>query len=217
MNPPRMKWLDRLERLFGSWTITQFPLFIVAATGTVYLLSFIQPQLSGRLELYPAAVFAGEWWRVFTFLFVPPAMGPFWMVFWLFLVYQIAQALETEWGEFKFCFFYFVGALAMVLASLFIAEAPLSNMPLHTTLFLAFATLFPEFEVLLFFIIPVKVKYLAWISWAFVVWGLLTGSAVTRIGLTASLFNYFLFFGPMVLESAKLRWEVWRNRSRFRE
>ena len=188
-----MRWLDRLERHFGSWSIPQFPLFIAAANGVIYLLAQVQPHFIQRLILDPAAVGAGEWWRVVTFLFVPPAWGPIAMVFWLYLLYTYAQTLEQEWGEFKFCFFYLIGAVATVLASLFIVQEPLSSVALNTTLFLAFATLFPDFELLLFFILPVKVKYLGWVAWAVIAWSFVTGGFVTRVGIAASLFNYFLF------------------------
>src|ERR1017187_8080076 len=95
----RMKWLDSLERRFHWLTIPQFPLFIATATGLIYLMSQIEPGFVQRLALDPVAVRAGEWWRIFTFLFVPPAISPFFIVFWLLLLYQYSQALENAWGE----------------------------------------------------------------------------------------------------------------------
>ncbi len=211
-----MKWLDRLERRFGAWSIPEFPLFIVAANGLIYLLMQTQPLFYDKLLLDPYAVRHGEWWRVATFLFVPPPMSALFMVFWLYLLYQYAQALEQAWGEFQFCFFYLTGAVATALAALFVVHATLSNIPLNTTLFLAFATLFPDFELLLFFILPVKVKYLAWIIWATVIYSLIFGSPGTRVGILASLINYFIFFGRELFEKVRLRWDVYRNRQRFK-
>jgi len=210
-----MRWLDALERRFGDWAIPQFPLFIALISGAVYLMGYAKPETLGRLQLDPAAVFAGEWWRIFTFLFVPAVQSPFWLILWLFVMYQFTQALEQAWGAFRFCFFYFFGAAVMVIASLWIVGAPLSNAPLYTTIFLAFATLYPELEVLLFFIIPVRVKYLAWITWILVGVTFLMGGIVTKVGILASLANYFLFFGPSLWESLRLRIEVYRNRRRF--
>ena len=81
------------------------------------------------------------------FSFCPPLrINPLFLVLWLYLLYQYARVLENEWGEFRFCLFYLIGALATVLTSLFVVHAPLSNVPLNTTLFLAFATLYPEFS-----------------------------------------------------------------------
>lgn len=212
-----MRWVDRLERTFGQWSIPQFPLFIVAANGVIFLLSFRQPYFAYKLLLYPEAVRAGEWWRLLTFLFVPGFSDPISLVFWLYLVYMCARALENAWGEFQFCVYYLLGAAALALASLFIAGTSLSNMPLNFSLYLAFATLFPDFELMLFPIFfPVKVKYFGWMIWLVLAWKILFGSFVVRVAIGASLFNYFLFFGPDLWESAKLKIEVMKNRRRFR-
>ena len=211
-----MRWLDALERRFGDWAIPQFPLFIVAATGAVYILSLSRPEFVDRLTLDPLAIRAGEVWRVFTFLFVPSIRQPIWLLLWLFVTYQFAQALEAAWGSFRFCFFYFFGAGATVLASLLAVHAPLSNTSLNTSLFLAFATLYPDLEVLLFFILPVKVKFLAWITWVVIALSFILGDALTRAAIVASLANYFLFFGPDIGKNVSLRWQVYQNRRRLK-
>lgn len=211
-----MRWLDHLERRFGAWAIPRFALFIVMANGLIYLLAMARPEFIDRLLLDPGAVRQGEVWRIITFLFVPPRLGPLWMMFWLLLLYQFALALENEWGDFRFCVFYAIGALATIVAALWVVGTTLSNVPLNTTLFLAFATLFPDFELLLFFILPVKVKYLAWLTWLGMLWALVRGSTITRVAIGASLVNYVLFFGPQIWEIVALKWEVLRNRRRFR-
>jgi hypothetical protein len=210
-----MRLLDWLERRFGTWTIPQFPLFIVMANGLIFLLSQANPMFSERLRLNPEAIGQGEFWRLVTFLFIPPGWG-FWTLLWLLFVYQIAQALEQAWGEFRFLIFYAIGGLATIAAALWLG-ATLSNVPLNTTLFLAFATLFPNYEVLLFFILPIRVKYLGAFTWATLLLSLILGTFVTRIAIVASLVNYMLFFGPQISVNLRLRWEVYRNRRRFRE
>lgn len=211
-----MSFLDRLERRFGAWAIPQFALFIVMANGLIYLLTQAQPDFPSRLMLNPDAIRQGEVWRVLTFLFVPPRIDPLSTAFWLLLLYQCAQALEHEWGDFRFCVFYGIGALVTALASL-ASGIPLSNVPLNITLLLAFATLFPNFQLLLFFIIPVKIKYLAAATWLGIAWTLATGSMITRVAIGASLVNYALFFGSQIWDGVKLRYEVYRNRRRFRD
>lgn len=212
-----MNWLDRLERRFGDWAIPHFALFIVMANGLIYLLSRVEPGFYSRLILDPQAVLLhAEVWRVITFLFVPPLLGPLGLAFWLLLLYQYGQALEHEWGDFRFCVFYAIGALATIVAALWIVGDTVSNLPLNTTIFLAFATLYPDFELLLFFILPVKVKYLAWLIWLGFAWSLLTGNAATRVTILAALVNYGVFFGPQHWETIRLKWEVYRNRKRFR-
>lgn len=211
-----MSFLDRLERRFGDWAITQFALFIVVANGVIYLISQARPEFIDQLILDPAAVRHGEFWRLFTFLFIPPQMSFIWMAFWLLVLYQFALALENEWGNFRFCIFYAVGALAMILAAFFIVGDTLSNVPMNTTLFLAFATLFPDFQLYLFFILPVKVKYLAALTWLWLAVSFVLGSWVTRVTIAASLVNYAVFFGPDLWQKAQLKWEVYKNRKRFR-
>ncbi len=210
-----MSFLNRLERRFGEWVIPQFPLFIVAATGVIYLLSQAQGDFVTHLTLNPDAVRQGEFWRLVTFLFVPPPMGPLWLAFWLYLLYQYAQALEHAWGAFRFFVFFGIGVAATIVAALAVGRT-LSNMPLYTTLFLAFAALFPNFELLLFFILPVKVKYLAWMIWAGLAWSLWAGNLVTRVAIAASLLNYSLFFGAHHWDTLRLKVQVYRNRKRFK-
>ena len=204
-----MRWLDALERRFGDWAIPQFPLFISVAPAAVYFLAQARPEFIYRLTLDPVAIRAGELWRVATFLFVPPWQNLFMLLLWLFVTYQFAQALEQAWGAFRFCFFYLFGAIVTALAAVFIINAPL-----NTSLFLAFATLYPDVEVLLFFIIPLKVKYLAWLTWLGVLMSFILGNTVTRVGIAASLANYLLFFGPGIWSAILLKWQVYRNRRR---
>jgi membrane associated rhomboid family serine protease len=214
-----MRWLDSLERRFHWFTIPQFPLFIATANGLIYLMAQFEPVFVRRLLLDPIAIVtAGEWWRVVTFLLVPPMnMNPIFLVFWLLMLYRIAQDLENAWGEFRFFFFYLIGAIATVTAALFISHEPVGNVPLNTTLFLAFATLFPDFGLLVF-PLPwsIKVKYIAWFFWFTTAVSFFLGSFGSRVAIGASLSNYALFFGADIGRAARLRWEVYRNRRRFR-
>lgn len=96
--------------------------------------------------------------------------------------------LEREWGTAKFNVFYGLGILLNVVVGflLYAVTAPLYPshlLPLLTTasmtyvnlsLFFAFATLYPNMQVLLFFIIPIKIKWLAWIDAALFGWSVLS-------------------------------------------
>jgi hypothetical protein len=216
VHSPTMRWLDRLERRFGEWAIPQFPLFIVAANGMIYLLTLTNPLLYSKLVLNVDAVRAGEVWRLVTFLFVPPMYGPISMAFGLALIYYYGLALERAWGEFKFCFYYLAGGLATVLTAFFIVGETLPNIPLNTSIFLAFATLFPNFEVSFFYLFSFPVKYLAYLIWAATAYELLFGGTLLRAAVGASLFNFVIFFGPELMDGLRLRWQVYRNRRRFR-
>lgn len=197
-------WLDRLDRAFGDWALPDPAATLVGLNAAVWVLSLVKADFPARLTLEPALVVSGEVWRLVTFLVIPPAMSPAWMVFWLLMLYSYAQALEAEWGEFRFEVFYAVGAAATVAASAFLGYG-LSNVPLNLSLFLAFAELFPEVRLYLFFVIPMKVQWLAWAAWAGVGAQLAFGGWGTRLSLLAGLANWILFFGPGRLADLRRR------------
>lgn len=207
-------WIDRLERRFGDWSFPNLAVFIVGMNGAVWGLSIIKPEFPALLTLDPSRILAGEWWRVFTFLFLPPKLSPFFMMFWLYLLWLYAQALENEWGEFRFTVFYAVGVTATILMSLAVGVG-LSNITLHSTIFLAFAALYPDFELLLFFILPVKVKWLAGFTWVLLALSFVTGGWITRAALASGLLNYVLFFGKDHYD-AVMHWRrVRKNKKRY--
>lgn len=195
-------WLDKLERSFGAWAPPNPAVYLVGMNAAVWALSIFKPEFPERLALEPALIMSGEVWRLVTFLFIPPEMTPFWMVFWLLVFYSFAQALENEWGEFKFTVYYAVGAAATVAASAALGTG-LSSVPLNTSLFLAFARLFPDVELYIFFVLPVKVRWLAWISWGVLGLNLLLGSWATRLALLAGVANWALFFGREAFEELR--------------
>jgi hypothetical protein len=204
---------DRLGPFEG---IDGLPMIIVASNALVYLFELMQPGLMGTLVLSPGAVAAGEWWRLLTFLFVPPPMSPLFMLFWLYLLHTYASALEEEWGTFRFTAFYFVGAGLTALLGFVPAHGLVPNVYLNASLFLAFAALFPDFELLLFFVLPLKVKYLGYATWLWMGWSFLTGGALERLAVAAAVANYLLLLGPDLWDKAALFLEVRRNRRRWR-
>lgn len=209
------EWSRRLERRFGGWAFPQLAAFIVFMNAAVWILSLLKPEFPYLLALSPANIKAGQVWRLFTFLFIPPAMSPLWMIFWLILFYQFAQALEHEWGDFQFNLFYGIGAAATIGVSFWLGVG-LSNVILNASVFLAFATLYPDFELLIFFILPVKVKWLAALTAAGIAWAAIAGSSYERWAVAAGLANYAVFFGPGWWEKARFRLEVLKNRRRYK-
>lgn len=208
--------MRRLPARWGRFQgIEGLPLFIVATHGIVYLYELISPGLMSLLVLSPSAVYAGDVWRLFTFLFVPPPLHPIFMIFWLYLLYIFATALESEWGSFRFTVFYAVGFIATSSVGLLPVWGIVHNVYLNTSLFLAFATLFPEFELLLFFFLPVKVKYLGYLAWAWFAVSLLFGGLFVRLMVVAALLGYLIVLGPDIWETIQLRWQVHQNRKRW--
>ena len=211
-----MKFYQKLERYLSWMAIEDLPLYVVAASGLIYLFELMNPGFSNLLILDPARVLNGEIWRLLTFIFIPPPMHPLFIFFWLYLIYVFGMALEEAWGSFPFTLFYLLGILAHLVSAFFILKGPLYDTDLNLSLFLAFTILFPEMELLLFFIIPVKVKYLAILSWLWIVWQILTQPFIVGVATLVHLINYFIFFGPEHWRWIRLKWEVYQNRRRLR-
>jgi membrane associated rhomboid family serine protease len=200
------RWLARLERRFGRYAPGNLPFWIVAFSGLTFLTLFAKPSALQLLVLDPDAVAHGEVWRLLTFLFLPwgPANGP-WALFTIFallFLYTIGTSLEAEWGTFRFDLYYFIGVLGTVISSLLVG--PVTNEYINLSLLLAFATIFPEYEILLL-ILPMKVKWLGLLSGAFLVWSFITSGANVKAGIAAAMVNYLLFFARPLYERLRGR------------
>src|SRR3954468_13249554 len=150
--------LNRLERLFGRLAIPNISLYLVAGQVLFWSVAFLGYFNLERIALLPLAVRGGEPWRLITFLLLPPASSPVFIAFAWYMFWLMGSALEQYWGVFRYNLFIFVGwALTVGVAFLFPANYA-TNVFLGGSVFLAFAFLNPEFEMLIFFILPVKIK-----------------------------------------------------------
>ena len=199
-----MRWLDRLEQRFGRLGIPNLIFSITAGRALAYVIALRFPAYVDHLVLYPAAVWRGEVWRLATFLFTPPMGGLLVAIVELYFTFLVGSILERYWGDFKFTFYYLFGAVATALVSL-ILRVPLTPSFLNVSLFLAFATLFPDFTVLLFFIIPVKVKYLGWFSAGLMAWAFWASGLSGRMAILAAFGNYLIFFSPGLIDWVRRR------------
>lgn len=211
-----MPLLDRLERKLGRFAIKQLMTYIIGLNLLVYLLSLAYPESSapGLLYLDPRLVLQGEVWRLVTFVFIPPAASILWIAFILYFYYMVGTGLEHEWGSFRFNVFYLTGMLGTVLAA-FLTGAGSSALYLNLSLFLAFAYIYPDFEILLFLILPVKVKYLAWLNWLFLAFTVLTAPLAAKAAAVVAMGNYFIFFGADIISNMRNRGSAYRRTSRF--
>ena len=192
-----MSFLDKLERLFGRAAVAHLSLWLVI--GQVFVLL---SALLGRLDLsyfvlVPDLVRHGEWWRLITFIFMPPPPGMFGYIFTAFawyIFYLMGGALEGFWGEFRFNLFLFSGYVLTVAAAFLTPFAPTTNLFIAGSVFLAFAWLNPDFELAIFLILPVKIKWLALLTWLANAYYLVTGSWPLRLQILASVSNFLIFF-----------------------
>jgi hypothetical protein len=191
--------LARLERKLGRFAIPNLTYVIVAGMAAVYVLSMLKPEFQPALQLDLDEIRRGQVWRLFTYLFLPPRVSmcglpePIVMMFALYFIWLMGTNLENEWGSFKYNVFWLVGMIGTTVAAL-ITGGGATNQYLGATLFLAFATLFPDYQILFMFIIPVKVKWLALLSAIGLIASFLMGTWMARAAILAATGNYVLFF-----------------------
>lgn len=212
-----MKWLYKLEYKYGRRAIPGLMKIIAIGQLVVFALSFLLPKYNiiGLINLTRAGLLSGQVWRLVTFLFVPPQMSLFFTLISLYFYYFVGSALERAWGAFMFNAYYFIGALGALAAALITGMG--SNYYLNMSLFFAFAILYPDFEFLLFFVLPVKVKYLALLDAALFAWALITGTWAQRAAVIASLVNLIIFFGGNLTRYIKQQAAYAKTRRNFRE
>lgn len=210
-----MSLLDKLEKKYRRFGIPNLTLNLVIGQSLIYIL-----MMTGRINvnillLVPARVLQGEVWRLLSFLIVPPRTHPIFIFFALYLFYLMGTSLENYWGTFRYNIFLLIGYVATVTVSFLTPYYPATNVFLGGSVFLAFATLNPNFELALFFILPVKIKWLALLTWVGYFFQMIFGSWSTRLMVLASICNYLIFFGRDI--AARIRSHRWRMEREARE
>ncbi|HOP41509.1 MAG TPA: hypothetical protein PLI53_10755 [Geobacteraceae bacterium] len=189
-----MKLIGRLEKKLGRFAIPNITVYLIAGQTLFYVL-FMMGKLDRDLVWLSAdRLIAGEWWRLVTFPLDPPLQNPIFAFFAWYLFYLMGSALEELWGAFRYNLFLLAGYCLTVAASFVTPVFPVSNAFLGGSVFLAFAFLFPDFQLLLFFVLPVRIKWLALITWLGYGYLFLVGGLTARMMVLASVGNFLLFF-----------------------
>jgi len=195
INVPRMNWISSLEKRFGSWAIPNLTLYLMAvqAIGVALLIGGYVDYRD--MVLVGGLVQAGQWARLFSFMMIPKTLDPIWLLFAFYIFYLIGTSLERQWGIFRYNLFILIGYLLTVAVAFLSPGAIITNTYFLGCVFLAFATLFPNVEFRLFFILPVKVKWLGWLTAGAYILTLFSGDVGSRLGVVAAFATYFIFFG----------------------
>jgi len=210
-----MTLLDKLERRFGFLGIPGLTRIIVAFTALVWGLIWLNRDFGSALELDPARILHGEVWRLVTYIFLPQTLS-LWIILALWFLWFIGEGLERAWGAFRFTFYFLVGMVGTTAAAFFFG-ARFSNSMLFASLFFAFARFYPDEIIYVLFILPVKIKWLAWVFAAFLLLGFVVNSNSYRAALIAAFANYFIFFGPEIIHQVRHRHDVSTRRRRFED
>ena len=202
--------VDRFCALHPRFGIPNLMRVIVIGTVAVYLLMmFAGYEAISFLEFSLEGIKRFELWRLVTFIFVPSDGSPFWLAISLYLYHWIGSTLEQRWCTARFNLYYLSGVvltlLGATLASLLSGYHWLTvagTYYVNMSLFLAFAALYPNVQLLIFFVIPVKIKWLAWIDIAFFALGIVTslmaGSVIGVVLPIVALLNFAVFIWPEV-------------------
>jgi hypothetical protein len=197
-----MSFLSKLERSLGRFAIPHLSLYLVLGQVGVYLAIVMGRLDAGLLLFVPRLVLMGQWWRIFSFLLIPPATNIIFIGFAWWMFHLMGSALEEFWGNFRYNLFIFLGAALTVALSFLQLDMVVSNAFLAGSVFLAFAFLNPDFEMLLLFILPVKIKWLALLTWLFYGYEFVVGGWSGRLQVIAAVGNFLIFFGGDIVRNA---------------
>jgi hypothetical protein len=215
-----MTWLDRLERRIGFLAVPGLLRYVAFLTALVFILEKVNPGYLSILELNPAAVMQGQVWRLVTYIFIPQMASmlplPDWanVAFYVLFLWWMGNGLEASWGAFKLTLFYLLGVIGTTAAAFFFGAA-FSNFMLTASLFFAFARFYPDLVIYFAYILPLKVKWIAWFSAAILLLQIVFGSMQFRAAAICAMANYLIFFGPDLIREARTRRTVTSRRRRF--
>ena len=187
--------------------------WISLGPALVYLLTSIDPSKMLPYWLYfdRSLILRGQVWRLFSYVFLDFSSNILWLAIFLLCYYSLGRAIENIWGTLRFNLFYLTGILLMDVYCL-IFGGMASPYYLNLSLFLAYATLYPDAQFNLFFIIPVKARYLALFDLFFIFIGVFDYFPQNLFPVIA-LGNYFLAFGRDCLNLLPISWRVNANRA----
>lgn len=206
------RWLRRVVSALSFLSLPNLGPLICGLAILGFIGSTMLQAPMDRFVFDPQAVLRGEWWRFFAF---PTLTEPIWLLFFCMYVYFVYDMLEKSWGEAPVTIFTLFSYIMAIVASLVTGQPLPVWIHVLQNVSLAFGTLFPDMELMLFFVLPVKAKYLAMFSGALFVWQFIMGSGTDRLFLFLVMLPYIVFFLPMGISAIRTRRKINQNRKRF--
>lgn len=207
--------MSNFEKRFGKYAIQNISLILILCYVVGYVIDLINADFLMYLTLNPYAILHGQVWRIFTWVIIPPSSLDIFTIIMLLFYYNIGTSLEHTWGTYRYNVYLLSGMLFTVLGSFIwlgiqyflgsrgigiynnsnVASQFFSTYYINMSIFLAFAATFPDVQVLLMFLVPVKVKWLGILYGLVLAYDFLfSGSLVIRIAIASSLLNFLIFF-----------------------
>lgn len=203
-----MNFLNKMERKFGRYAVPNLTFWLIGAWVLGYIIQFTMPEVQGLLTLEPHLILHGQVWRIVSWILIPPPVNILFLIFFISCYYFIGTSIEQAIGTFRYNVYLFGGLLCSVLGAFIlyviyylVAGIPVtgiggyfSTQYVTMSLFMAYASIFPNTQFQLWFIIPFKAKWLGIID---AVWMLFTFIVINwagRVAILASLMNFLIFF-----------------------
>ena len=205
-----MNFMNKLERKFSKYAISNLTMYLIFGYVAGYVISRFAPGMLGYLTMNPYQILHGQVWRLITWVLIPPSTQSilFYVIMMLFY-YQLGMSLERTWGTFRYNVYIFggilytaVGAMATwLIMAAFMGNAAyvgayvgayVSTYYICMSIFLAFAVCYPNMQVMLYFIIPIKMKWLAYVYAALMIFDFIQSAWPGRIMLVMSLLNFLI-------------------------
>jgi len=201
-----MNFLNKMERKFGRYAIKNLTLYIILTYVVGYVLDFAVPNVLGFCVLEPGYVLRGQVWRIVSWLLIPPGGFDIFTIIMLFFYYSIGTTLEKTWGAFRYNVYIFGGIILTVIGAfvlyfilggdtlLLFHGGSFSTYYISLSIFLGFAATYPNQQVLLYFIIPIKIKWLAYLDIIYLIYAMTQSGWVGRVSIICSLMNFIIYF-----------------------
>ena len=169
-----MKFIDKLERKFGKYGIENLTIYIIVSYVLGYALMILNPSVLSMLSLNVTKILHGQIWRLITWVIYPPSTSStIWFVIAiLFFYYPISASLERTWGSFRFTLYILSGIVFTVISAFilyfltggvldaYLNGAQFSTYYISLSIFLAYALTYPDMQVMLYFVIPIRMKWM---------------------------------------------------------
>ena len=203
MKDPRRK-IEEFCYRHPNFGIPNLMRYIVIANVVFWLFNAVNPMIMPYLLFNPMLILRGQIWRLVSFIFIPPSTGLLAFIAFYFY-YWIGSTLESRWGTGQFTIYFFSGVILTILYGFIIyfitgRAMSLSSTYIYLSMFFSFAALFPDMQVLLFFIIPIKMKYLALVDAAFFLLSVITTRFPENLLPVVAVLNFLIFCGSDLMQ-----------------
>ena len=204
-----MIYIERFCRKHPDFGLRNLMKYVCIANVAFWLLGAVNPVLLSYLRFDPYLVLHGQVWRLLTFALYPPSTGMLAFIA-VYFYYWIGNTLEQYWGTAKFNVYFFSGIILTLLYGFLIyfitgIRIQLNAEYVYLSMFFSFAAMFPDMQVLLFFIIPIKMKWLALVDAAFFIMSVVTTRFPVNLLPVVAVLNFFVFCGGTLLHALPRR------------